>query len=383
MTTKRFSRCLGLAIIVWWCLASSSGVVSAETIARHGKGWLETVDGYRVLHLKGTPLEMGEQHGALLRDDIRANVQFLMQEKAQEKIGLGPIQVTPSNVLATIINIQRRHVPEKYWEEMRGIAQGAGVELEQIQTANFIPELFHCSGFAVMKSATKDGTLYHGRVLDYGVDMKLQDHAVLIVAEPEGGVPFVNVAYAGFIGSVTGMNAKHISIGEMGGAGQGHWDGVPMALLVREVLETAGSLETAVAVFRDQPRTCQYFFVVADGAANDAVAFEASWNRFHMVKPGEACEQLPRPVDDTVLLSAGQRYDLLVDRVEAQRGQLTAESALRLMDRPVAMSSNLHNVLFEPKSTTFWVANASSSGEPAASQKYYKFQLTELLARRP
>ena len=79
-----------------------------------------------------------------------------------------------------------------------------------------------------MNSCTADGTLYHGRVLDYGVDLRLQDHAVLIVAEPEGGIPFVNVGYAGFIGSVTGMNARHVSIGEMGGGGLGHWDGVPL-----------------------------------------------------------------------------------------------------------------------------------------------------------
>jgi len=320
----------------------------------------------------------------LLRDDIRENVTFLLEQRAGEKIvDLGPIEITPTKVLATIIQLQQKHVPKKYWEEMRGIAAGSEVPVEQIQQANFIPELFHCSGFALMKSATKDGTLYHGRVLDYGVDLKLQDHAVLIVAEPEGAVPFVNVGYAGFIGSVTGMNAKHVSIGEMGGGGQGHWDGVPMALLVREVLEKAGDLETAISVFRDQPRTCQYYFVIADGKAQDAVAMEASWNKFTVVKPGESCPELPRPVTDTVLLSAGNRYDLLVDRVQAQRGQLTAESALRLMDRPVAMNSNLHNVLFEPRSTRFWVANASSAGEPAAAQKYYEFKLSDLLAHQP
>ena len=53
------------------------------------------------------------------------------------------------------------------------------------------------------------------------------------------------------------------------------------------------------------------------------------------------------------------------------------------MDRPVAMKSNLHNVLFEPKSTRFWVANASTDRQPAATQKYYRFQLSELLQRKP
>ena len=62
---------------------------------------------------------------------------------------------------------------------------------------------------------------------------------MLTVAEPDGKIPFVNVTYAGFVGSVTGMNAEKVSIGEMGGKGLGHWDGVPMAFLVRMVLEEA------------------------------------------------------------------------------------------------------------------------------------------------
>jgi hypothetical protein len=53
------------------------------------------------------------------------------------------------------------------------------------------------------------------------------------------------------------------------------------------------------------------------------------------------------------------------------------------MDRGVAMKSNLHNVLFEPKSTRFWVANASADKKPAAEQKYHQFQLSELLKRQP
>ena len=190
---------------------------------------------------------------------------------------------------------------------MKGLAAGADVPLADIQAGNFIPELFHCSGFAVMNSATTDGTLYHGRVLDYKCDWHLQEHAVLIVAEPAGGIPFVNVTYSGFIGSVTGMNARHVSIGEMGGSGQGHWAGMPMAFLVREVLERAGDVDAAVKIFRDNPRTCQYFYVIADGNTNRAVGVQATWEMLKVVKPGEADPLLPKPVKDCVLLSAGKR----------------------------------------------------------------------------
>ena len=198
-----------------------------------------------------------------------------------------------------------------------------------------------------------------------------------------GRIPFVNVSYAGFIGSVTGMNARHVSIGEMGGGGIGHWRGMPMALLVREALETGKDLDGAIAVFRDHPRTCQYFYVVADGNTNRAVGMEASWNRFRTIQPGQADPLLPKPVKDCVLLSAGKRYDELVRRAKAGHGKFDAAAALHLMDCPVAMKSNLHDVLFAPASTKFWVANATADLKPAAEQKYHSFQLSELLARRP
>ena len=53
------------------------------------------------------------------------------------------------------------------------------------------------------------------------------------------------------------------------------------------------------------------------------------------------------------------------------------------MDRPVAMKSNLHSVLFETGTTRLWVANASKEGAPAATQPYHEFTFAELLAHRP
>jgi hypothetical protein len=376
-------RKLALLLVV---LLATPGVARAQTktLARCGAGFLEEVDGYRVLHVKGDPYAIGYQHGALLLDDIRENVRFLFEVKAREaKIEIGGAKLLdPKRVIQGIVNQQRKHVPERFFEEMRGIADGSGVDVQDIVIANFIPELFHCSGFALSGTATRDGTLYHGRILDYGCDWHLQDHAVLTIAEPRGKIPFVNVTYAGFIGSVTGMNAERISIGEMGGRGMGHWDGVPMALLVRMVLEQADALDRAIGIFHDHPRTCEYYFVIADGETGKAVGMEACWNVFNVIGMGQSHPRLPSAFKDTVVLSAGDRYRELARRVEHGLGKFDAEAARHLMDRPVAMKSNLHSVLFETTTTRFWVANASKDGKPASDQPYHAFRLNDLLTHQ-
>ncbi|ADV63129.1 peptidase C45 acyl-coenzyme A:6-aminopenicillanic acid acyl-transferase [Isosphaera pallida ATCC 43644] len=365
-------------------IGADGATTSARLIARHGKGFLEEINGYRILHLEGSPYDMGVQHGALLKDEIREQVRFLFDVKAKElDAGIGPFKVDPYKVILGISKTQQQFVPQRFYDELRGVADGSGLPYEDIVVANFLPELFHCSGFALTGSATRDGAMYHGRLLDYGCDWRLQEHAVLVVAKPEGKIPFVNVTYAGFVGSVTGMNAEKVSIGEMGGAGLGHWDGVPMAFLVRMALEEADGLDQAVAIFRDHPRTCEYYYVIADGQTHQAVGMEASWNAFSTVKLGESHPKLPEAVADAVLLSAGDRYTELVRRVRAQHGAIDVVGALKLMNRPVAMKSNLHAVLFETNTTRFWVANASIDGQPAAHQPYYEFKLADLLTRTP
>jgi isopenicillin-N N-acyltransferase like protein len=181
---------------------------------------------------------------------------------------------------------------------------------------------------------------------------------------------------------VTGMNAERVSIGEMGGRGLGHWEGVPMAFLVRLVLEEADSLSRGIAIVHDNPRTCEYYFVIADGETGKAVGLEACWNAFGVIGMGESHPRLPDAIKDAVVLSAGDRYKELVKRVHKGLGQFDPESARHLMDRPVAMKSNLHSVLFETTTTRLWVANASKDGKPAAEQPYQAFQLCDLLTHQ-
>jgi hypothetical protein len=155
-----------------------------------------------------------------------------------------------------------------------------------------------------------------------------------------------------------------------------------MAFLVRMVLEEADGLERGIGVFHDHPRTCEYYFVIADGQTGKAVGMEACWNAFNVIGMGESHPRLPTALKDAVVLSAGNRYKELVRRVEKGLGTFDDEGARRLMDRPVAMKSNLHSVLFETTTTRFWVANASKDGKPAAEQPYHAFRLRDLLTHQ-
>jgi isopenicillin-N N-acyltransferase like protein len=201
---------------------------TVKVLAREGRGALLDINGARVCLLAGSPEEMGYQHGVLLREPVRNMAQkvMLLSRTADVVLKENPF----AGSIEQAFRRTKKFTPERYLKELEGLAKGADLPLATVQATNIFPELFHCSGFALSGKATADGELLHGRVLDYMTEFGLQDNAVVFVCQPEGRNAFVNVGYAGFIGSVTGMNAKGVSFGEMGGRGEGAGTGCRWAI---------------------------------------------------------------------------------------------------------------------------------------------------------
>ena len=359
-------------------LAPSPALTNPATKDRrvpHGE--LRWIDGQRVVLLQGTPDEVGRAHGELLHEEAVACIDSVL------------------NTFGTVQTIQRGrwfrhelmdayarlkpHIPARHLVETRALAQSLAMDETVIEAVNVFPEMFHCSGFALFGKATRDGKLYHGRVLDYMTAIGLQDAATTFVIHVDGQIPFANVGYAGFIGSVSGMNAEAISLGEMGGKGEGQWDGVPMATLMRRALEECDTLDEVMELWKTSPRTCEYYFVFADGKSNRAVGVAAVPESVEFIQPGQTHEQLGEGIEDAVVLSAGKRLETLRERVKSRYGQFDVELGQWLMSRPVAMESNLHNVLFIPEDGVLYVANADHR-HCAAERPYVRIDLRELLS---
>lgn len=357
-------------------LAPSPRLTSPKmTNKKVANGELRWVDGQRVVLLAGSPDEIGLAHGQLLTDESMRCIDSVLYAFGtaqtivtgkwfRDELEKAYIQLEPN-------------IPERHKQETRALAKSLSMEPRLVETLNVFPELFHCSGFALFGSATIDGKLYHGRVLDYMTMIGLQDAATTFIVAPENCIAFANVGYAGFTGSVSGMNMAQISLGEMGGKGEGQWNGVPMATLMRRALEECSTLDQVKSLWRDSPRTCEYFYVFADGKSKSAVGVAATPESIEFIGPGEGHERLGTGIQDAIVLSAGSRLEELRKRVIENHGKIDAQVGQQLMCRPVAMNSNLHNVLFVPEDGVLYVANASHSS-PAADRPYVRLDLREL-----
>jgi isopenicillin-N N-acyltransferase like protein len=349
-----------------------------QVVARDsaGHGLLCQSQGKRILFVEGTPEQMGTAQGQLLREPIAR-----LTERVVYGVGAADSMNAGIWWFDRTAEIERRtapFLPPRFIAECDAMGRAAGISIRDARAANLFPERFHCSGTALRGKATIDGRIVHARVLDYMRDIGLQDYACVQVFMPIGRNAWISAGYAGFAGTVTAMNERGLAIGEMGGRGEGKWDGVPMSFLLRDIMERAATVDEALDILRHTPRTCEYYYVISD--KHRAMAgVHSQPEELEILGPGQQNPRLPRVPQDTVLMSADRRAKALSERIQKEYGHIDAARLMEIIKRPVAMESNLHDAVFAPETLEFWIADAGRT-TPACDEPYAHFNLAELLA---
>jgi predicted choloylglycine hydrolase len=389
------------------------------------------VDDLPVVVARGTPFEMGLQYGRALADDIRAGLEAYLVGRVEKSQGYS------LDYQRRCAESMARHIPEEYIEEMRGLAEGAGVEYDAILRIHTHADMVHygkswgrpdaapgkdCTNFAVWGRWTVDGHLIHGRNLDWTTSTGIQKHACIYVGIPDRGVPFALVTYAGCIGAVTGMNAAAITFGEMTASSCAETlDGLPLMFVCRQILQYCKTIEDAEHMVVEYPRTTGWNFVIADGKVPTARAFEVDAEKVVIFKPNDPAENDPPihwPMPDCIRrtnhyisrqmqpkqarrvgvplvlarlairsIDTWQRYAALSHWIKTNQGHIDPRMARAfLQTAPVAGEGNLHSVVFQPAKKRMWVANASwkdGHAEPAWKQHYVFVDLSRFWPRTP
>ena len=355
--------------------ASDPGAVSITARAANGHGLLCRVDGRPVLMVGGTPEQMGAAHGELLSREVTAVAHTILYT-----VGAAYTLREGTWYFSRMDEILRRtapHTPPRFIDECDAMSRAAGISVRDGRYANFFPEMFHCSGVAVRGKASKGGRVLHARVLDYMRDIDFQRYAYVTVYLPQARYRWMTLGIAGFIGTVTAMNEQGVAVGEMGGRGEGQWDGMPMSFLLRDVMERAATVEEALAIMESTPRTCEYYYVLSDKAGTLAGVYGTP-GVFEVLQPGQQDERLPLVPEDTVLFSGDKRAVKLSERLQASYGEIDVQTMIEIIKRPVAMKSNLHNAIFAPETLDMWYANAGKH-TPACDEPYARCNLADLL----
>jgi isopenicillin-N N-acyltransferase-like protein len=276
----------------------SSVVVSATEngVTRVGPAYKRKRGKILEVRLVGTPAEIGDEHAKLLYEEMVGSEGQLY--KAFEKyVPLSPVR----HLVVDIGKFQFRHVD-------RGISSDRLTEFAA-QARAFSPDPFEgyiptfqrfvylqslydislsfehspllgCTSFVATGKATKDGHTYLARNFDFEAGSVFDDGKVVFLIEEKGKIPYASVAWPGFVGTVSGMNAKGVSVVIHGGrARETSEDGEPVVHTTRAILAEASTVDEAIAIVQSRKAMVSHILLVAD-ASGDAAVIERA--------PGEA-----------------------------------------------------------------------------------------------
>lgn len=133
-----------------------------------------------------------------------------------------------------------------------------------------------CSSFAFRAPPERGGHEIVARAFDFEAGEVFDREKVVYLVHEDGAVPFASVAWPGFVGVLTGMNAAGVFVAVHGGrAGEPASDGMPVAFSLREVLAHAHDTDEAVAILSSQHPMVSHIVFVADGRGDVAVVERA------------------------------------------------------------------------------------------------------------
>ena len=364
-------------------MASAPGQVrivpaDPKLVASVPHGRLERIghgeDSINLLYVWGSPAEMGEAHGRLLKGQIQQHSEHLITLMTQA------MQTKPGK-LDEVYAATRPHIPAHFTEEMNGLAKGAEIPLQTVIRCQMIGEAseWHCSLFGAWGKATAtDQHTYQLRALDYEVEANIQKFPTIVVYAPKAGHAFANIGWAGVIGSVTGISSIPLAISEIGDdydAAHDTFDGIPFAFLLRDILQFDPDLDSAIARVRKAPRTTSLLYAIGDGRQGRVKALQTSrtlCNVFDWQNLEPNVSTHPR-LEDVVYWGMSWNvpaYDKpLHAQLKSHYGNINAAVVIKQI-LPRVRTGNLQATVYDLTAQKIWTANARADGESGPLNAY-------------
>jgi isopenicillin-N N-acyltransferase like protein len=370
----------------------------ARILAKARLTWTEDKK-IRVLITRGTPYERGYQHGKLLRKEVQDNLLFLYRKAL--------LKFRSDELFAEVYERMRPFIPQDYIDEMHGLAHGAKIPLHVIHHIHVLADMGEwggkkrlgkllkdmmsgdlmtmCSNIAIEPEASDRGQFIVVRILDWGLHKisHLHKYPLINIEVPEeGGIVSANIGWVGYLGAVSGMNAEGITLGEMGYRDPPGevLEGIPMPFLLREVMKKSHNLADVRKVVGESIGTNSYVFLMSDGKTKESELYIKDRKRFLTFKPGEHLHDDKEDLTPIPWISYGGRYnDRLTESLKKEHGKITTKLFMDKLIPHFAMPSNFQNVIYLPDRLQFFVANAKSKSEWAASQPYTFVDLGKIL----
>ena len=369
---------------LWLCivlLVAAGSAPAAENshfaVGACQSGELQFIQGVPVVTVSGTPEEMGQQLGTLLKRPLGELLE--KQDTFVRSFGFGK----SASMFVKTGQLLLPKFSEPYRLEMETMAKASNVDLNFLILGNLMYELSKvpaCSTLSVdADRSAADGPLF-GRNFDFPTLGFLDKYSLLIVYRPNGKHAFASAAFPGIVGVFTGMNDAGLCLAQLEVPASAEnsprvdLGGTPIDLCFRRVLEECTSVDEAEKLLRQQHRMLMCNVALCD--RHQSAVLEMT-TKTVVRRPADhglcACTNHFRTAGLTVDKQC-PRYAKLASAQLAEK--LAVGDVARLLNAVNQGGNTIQTMIFEPASLR---VRLSFGPLPSSSQQLKPIDLGSLL----
>jgi predicted choloylglycine hydrolase len=351
-----------------------------------GKNKKYTNSNIKIVHLQGSPFEIGYAHGKLLMEEIEDQAKLWVYLIKSKFLGTN----FGINLLTERAKEVEKHIPSEYLEELHGISAGSNLDYDTLLMINALyttARSFSGHGCTSFTFRDQNSNIIRSRNLDWTTNDFITGTVIYIV-KPDSGFGFFCINRPGWINCSTGMNEMGLTLGVhwLGGYRQKTWDIIPQNVLQRNVIQYSKTIDDAEEQFKQHtPYPIEINLI---SSKNGAAVFEMANDKFariemeddYLALSNHARELHSRKWDDTV-----DRLNQANEYLKRNLESMDVEMAIDLnRTEPISRSDygnwNRHSVIFNSNDLNFWVAKPEEPQKaPACYGKYTGFNLLKEL----
>jgi isopenicillin-N N-acyltransferase-like protein len=369
------------------------------------------------LYVEGSPFEMGVINGKLTKElVVRQEDHFT--DQINKMIPSTFYQHFLKYVIGWFNRKLDKNVSEEYKDEIYGISASAsdkyeyiGSKYQRILNYHAAHDIGHalqsmalvgCTSFGTWNDQSEDSTMIIGRNFDFYVGDKFAEDKIVAFYNPAKGYKLMTVTWGGFVGAVSGMNEKGITI-TINAAKTDLPTGsaTPVSLVAREILQYAKNIDEAIAITRKRKMFVSESFLVGSAADNKAVVIEKTPDSLDIYDPhknyivcanhfqSKGLEHLKSNEQQLQESASPYRYKRLMQLLD-NNGKNTVEKTVDILrDRKGIDNADIgmgnekainqliahHSIVFEPKKLIVWVSTS-----PWQLGQYIAYDLNKVFA---
>lgn len=371
---------------------------SAYTI---GNNWLrKNRYGLYEMYVAGEPFERGVINGKLSQELIVSQeIAFTHQIR----------KMIPSEgylkFLKYVIGFMNRglpdHVTEEYKQEIYGESLAASDSFLWVGS-NYARQLnYHaahdvghalqnlmlvgCTSFGAWDTKTENGAMILGRNFDFWVGDEFAERKIISFVNPALGHKFAYVTWGGFIGVVSGMNDKGLTVTINAAPSRIPFNAAtPVSLVAREILQYAGNIKEALAIAHKREMFVSESFLLGSAADHRSVVIEKTPDTLAVYDPVTDNTECTNHYQSALLgaqernkeqmqnSASVYRYQRLQELLQQQYPLTPEKVATILRDRKGLHGADIgngnekavnqfiahHSIIFMPDSLRMWVSTA-------------------------